>query len=125
MLIATSNTMASNDIEGYDLFQEKILGSGNNEQDAPKKPLEVTSLEFDSMDEKQRKEQEAVFKALEHRYCICNHKDEKHTDNTGSCNHNATRFNNGKIETFKCQCPVFKSKKQQREEIEADSNQGL
>lgn len=108
-----------NDIEGYDLFQEKILNKSESDSDinAPSKPLEVQSLKFEDMTEEQKKEQEAIYRGLEDKYCVCNHSKDKHVDRNGKCHHSSTRFYQGKLQIFSCQCLGFKSKKAEREEI--------
>lgn len=110
------------DDKEYELFKEHMAKSAGELEEAPAQPLEIQSVQFESMTDEQRKETEAVYKALEDVYCVCNHRKEKHHVDSGFCKHEATRFWAGKIQVMKCECSMFKSKKQQRQEIEAGND---
>lgn len=71
-----------------------------------KTPLQVKSIPDDEID---KKEMETIYRELSKKYCICKHKKEKHYKEEYQCEYKATRFFDGHMEEFVCQCSLYES----------------
>src|SRR5687767_10837936 len=65
-------------------------------------------------DEQERNEQQLIHKELSKIYCICKHKQSKHTlEGYGPCTFSTTRFWKGKLQEMQCDCQQFASIEEQ------------
>ena len=103
----------------YDTIYADHIAKMNEKHDKKMSvPVQVKAKDPETFAESEKKEQEIIQKELDKVYCICNHKRNKHENETGQCKHQATQFFKNKLMTWQCECTQFVSRTdQQKEEI--------